>query len=34
LITDTFRFEESVEAFNFAVHMPPSSVKAQIIVSE
>ncbi len=34
LITDTFRFEESVEAFNFAVHMPPSSVKAQIIVAE
>lgn len=34
LITDTFRFEESVAAFDFAVHMPPSSVKAQIIVSE
>jgi len=34
LITDTFRFEESVEAFEFAAHMPPTSVKAQIIVSE
>jgi D-xylulose reductase len=34
LITDTFRFEESVEAFNFAVNMPPTSVKAQIIVAE
>lgn len=34
LITDTFRFEESVEAFDFAVHMPPTSVKAQIIVAE
>lgn len=34
LITDTFRFEESVEAFNFAVNMPPTSVKAQIVVAE
>jgi D-xylulose reductase len=34
LITDTFRFEESVAAFDFAVNMPPSSVKAQIVVSE
>lgn len=34
LITDTFRFEESVAAFDFAVNMPPTSVKAQIIVSE
>jgi len=34
LITDTFRFAESVEAFNFAVNMPPSSVKAQIIVAD
>lgn len=34
LITDTFRFQESVQAFEFAAHMPPTSVKAQIIVSE
>lgn len=30
LITDTFRFTESVRAFDFAVAMPPTSVKAQI----
>jgi D-xylulose reductase len=30
LITDTFPFARSVEAFDFAVEMPPSSVKAQI----
>lgn len=34
LITDTFRFADSVEAFDFAVNMPPTSVKAQIIVAE
>lgn len=34
LITDTFRFEASVEAFEFAAHMPPTSVKAQIVVAE
>ena len=34
LITDTFRFADSVAAFDFAVHMPPTSVKAQIIVAE
>ena len=34
LITDTFRFAESVAAFDFAVNMPPTSVKAQIIVAE
>jgi D-xylulose reductase len=34
LITDTFRFEESVAAFDFAVNMPPTSVKAQIVVAE
>ncbi|MFM7174349.1 MAG: NAD(P)-dependent alcohol dehydrogenase [Caldilinea sp.] len=33
LITDTFPFAQSVEAFNFAVQMPPTSVKAQIVVS-
>jgi len=30
LITDKFTFEESIEAFDFASHMPPASVKAQI----
>jgi D-xylulose reductase len=30
LITDTFSFADSVEAFDFAVNMPPTSVKAQI----
>lgn len=30
LITDKFKFAQSVEAFDFAVHMPPTSVKAQI----
>jgi D-xylulose reductase len=30
LITDTFEFTESVRAFDFAVAMPPTSVKAQI----
>ena len=33
LITDTFAFDESVKAFDFAVHMPPTSVKAQIVVA-
>jgi D-xylulose reductase len=30
LITDTFAFADSVRAFDFAVAMPPTSVKAQI----
>ena len=30
LITDRFRFEEGVQAFEFASTMPPGSVKAQI----
>jgi D-xylulose reductase len=30
LITDVFPFEEGVRAFDFARHMPPTSVKAQI----
>ncbi|MDQ3398577.1 MAG: NAD(P)-dependent alcohol dehydrogenase [Deinococcota bacterium] len=30
LITDTFAFKDSVDAFDFATHMPPSSIKAQI----
>lgn len=34
LITDKFSFSESVEAFDYALHMPPSSVKVQITVDE
>jgi D-xylulose reductase len=34
LITDTFSFAESVEAFDYALHMPPSSVKVQITVDK
>jgi len=34
LITDVFSFEESVKACEFAAQMPPTSVKAQIVVSE
>lgn len=34
LITDTFRFDESVAAFDFAVQMPPTSVKAQIVLEQ
>ncbi len=30
LLTDRFTFADSVAAFDFAVHMPPTSVKAQI----
>ncbi len=33
LITDSFKFKESVEAFDYAVNMPASSVKAQIELS-
>jgi len=32
LITDTFTFEDSIAAFNFASDMPASSVKAQIVM--
>ena len=32
LITETFAFKDSVEAFDFATNMPPSSVKAQIVL--
>lgn len=32
LITDTFEFAESKRAFDFAADMPPSSVKAQILL--
>ena len=34
LITDLFPFEDSIRAFEFARAMPPSSVKAQIVVGE
>jgi len=30
LITDTFSFADSIAAFNYASHLPPTSVKAQI----
>jgi len=30
LITDTYGFADSVKAFEFAAHLPPTSVKAQI----
>ena len=30
MITDRFPFERGVEAFDFARHMPPTSVKVQI----
>lgn len=32
LITDTFAFKDSISAFDFAVDMPPTSVKAQIVL--
>ena len=33
MITDLFEFEESLEAFDFCREMPPTSIKAQIVVS-
>jgi D-xylulose reductase len=30
LINRTFEFRESIDAFNFALHLPPDCVKAQI----
>jgi D-xylulose reductase len=30
LINRTFEIRESIDAFNFALHMPPDCVKAQI----
>ena len=33
LITDTFDFKDSVKAFDFACDMPPTSVKAQIVLA-
>lgn len=32
LVTDTFPFDRAVEAFDYAVGMPPRSVKAQIVM--
>jgi D-xylulose reductase len=34
LITDTFAFEDSIAAFDYACNMRPSSVKAQIVLPE
>ena len=34
LITDTFDFKDSIKAFDFACAMPPTSVKAQIVLAE
>ncbi|MEM7736085.1 MAG: NAD(P)-dependent alcohol dehydrogenase [Deinococcota bacterium] len=34
LITDTFTFTDSKDAFDYALHMPASSVKVQITVDE
>ncbi len=34
LITDTFSFSQSKEAFDYALHMPPTSVKVQITVNK
>lgn len=33
LITDTFGFNDSIQAFDYALHMPPTSVKVQITVA-
>ena len=33
LITDVFSFEQSIEAFDYACHMRPASVKIQIVLS-
>ncbi len=34
LITDTFDFNEGIEAYNFAANPPPSSVKIQIQIAK
>ena len=34
LITDTFGFPDSIKAFDYALHMPTTSVKVQIIVAK
>ncbi|GAC1626766.1 MAG: NAD(P)-dependent alcohol dehydrogenase [Ktedonobacteraceae bacterium] len=33
LITDTFPFKESIQAFEYATHMKPTSVKTQIVLA-
>ncbi|WP_149403838.1 NAD(P)-dependent alcohol dehydrogenase [Dictyobacter arantiisoli] len=32
LITDTFAFEDSIQAFEYATHMKPTSIKIQIVL--
>lgn len=34
LITDTFAFKDSIQAFDYACHMKPTSVKAQIVLQD
>jgi D-xylulose reductase len=34
LITNTFTFRDSIKAFDFAAHMPPTSVKVQIVLPQ
>ncbi len=34
LITDTFAFQDSIKAFDYASELPPSSVKAQIVLPQ
>jgi D-xylulose reductase len=34
LITDTFAFSDSIAAFDYALHMPPTTVKVQITVAK
>jgi D-xylulose reductase len=34
LLTDSFAFDESVKAFEYAAHMPPSSVKVDITIPQ
>ena len=34
LITNTFPFQDSIKAFDFAAHMPPTSVKVQIVLPQ
>jgi D-xylulose reductase len=34
LITNTFTVEDSIKAFDVAAHMPPASVKVQIVLPQ
>jgi hypothetical protein len=34
LIADTFSFADSIKAFDYALHVPPTSVKVQITVAK